>query len=202
MATSQFLEARPGPLRNSAPRALPAGPPFPTLRTTPSRRTPIPHLRSRAYRKDKRDLQGSDRGDRGDQQDQREARLFQVHPAPLLRGPRSLVTTPPVERARDPGITTARTPPAARRAVFEALTYNVPSPAKRGLKTAHGEKSGQLPGLPGAPKRTCHVPEDRQRAQGVRQARVHQAGWFNSKVAHRRVQPLPPVVPKRLLHSP
>ena len=59
----QFLEARPGPLRNSAPRALPAGPPFPTLRTTPSRRTPIPRLRSRAYRKDKRDLQGSDRGD-------------------------------------------------------------------------------------------------------------------------------------------
>ena len=40
----QFLEARPRPLRNSAPRALPAGPPFPTLRTTPSRRTPIPRL--------------------------------------------------------------------------------------------------------------------------------------------------------------
>ena len=78
----------------------------------------------------------------------------------------------------------------------------VTSPAKRGLKTAHGEKSGQLPGLPGSPKRTCHVPEGRQRAQGVRQAPVHQAGWFNPKVAHRRVQPLPPVVPKRLLHSP
>ena len=112
------------------------------------------------------------------------------------------MTTPPVERARDPGINTARTPPAARRAVLEALTYNGSISCQKGAETAHGAKGGQLPGLPGSPKRTCHVPEGRQRAQGVRQAPVHQAGWFNPKVAHRRVQPLPPVVPKRLLHSP
>ncbi len=44
--------------------------------------------------------------------------------APVLRGPRSLVTTPPVERARDPGINTARTLPAARRAVFRGHDLN------------------------------------------------------------------------------
>ena len=168
----QFLEARPGPLRNSAPRALPAGPPFPTLRTTPSRRTPIPRLRSRAYRKDKRDLQGSDRGDQRDQQDQREARLFQVHPAPLLRGPRSLVTTPPVERARDPGITTARTPPAARRAVFRGPDLNGYISCQKGaengpwgerraasrpprLTQAHLPCAGGPPACPGCPSGSC-----------------------------------------------
>ena len=81
---SQFLEARPGPLRNSVPAGSPGRP---TRLFPPSGRRLQDGPRPRADRKDKRYLQGSDRGDQGYQQDQREARLFQVHPAPLLRGP-------------------------------------------------------------------------------------------------------------------